>query len=131
MQQRRIGRVLGRSSVLALILYFVLTLSAGIFSGNACALLTAGIVFCIALPYTKWGLKILHREFGDSKGIAVDFHRRAIKSFNISSGRANVGHPGKAGNHFVGVQFRPRPSFVSVCCRFAATESGRQPDNIG
>lgn len=130
MQQRRVGRVFGRSSVLALILYFVLTLSAGIFSGNACALLTAGIVSCIALPYTKWGLKILSREFGDSKGIAVDFHRRAIKSFNTGSGRANGGHPGKAGRHFIGVQFRPRFFFASVCCRFVATESGRQPDNI-
>jgi len=117
--------------VYALISYFLITLASGIFSENACVLLSAGIVFCIALPYTKWGLEILHREFGDTKGIAVDFHRRAIISFGTSSGRTKRGHPGKAGRHFIGVQFRPLLSFVSVCWRVASTGSGRQPDNIG
>ena len=125
------SRVFKSSTVGAFIFYFILSLAAGIFSGAGCALLTAGIVCCIVLPYTKWGLKILHRETGGAKGVAVDFHPRAIKDFCTGNGRAKMKHPGKDDRPSLLIQRKPLLSFASLCCRFASTGSGRQPDNIG
>lgn len=110
--------------------YLAIILFARIFPKSSSLWLTAGIVFCIVLPYSKWGLKLMYYQKGWAKIGAVDFHRRAQKGFLHSEDEAREGHVRKDGKRPLPTGFKQLPSSVSICCRFVSAESVRQPDNI-
>ena len=125
-------RVISRNMAACSLTYIGCALTAEIFSGNAsCYLLLGGIIFWVAMPYTRWGLKIMHRQIDKGRWVAVDFHPRAKKDYLFKLPKTKGVHSGKKGGQPLLAGRRPLYSAVFICSRLASNGSGRHPDNPG
>ncbi len=129
MKDERFGRIIGNAAV-CFVFCAGLALAAEIFSANACYLLLIGIICCMGLPYTRWGLKIMHQHIGCREGVAVDFHSRAPKDFLDSGGNTRGVFSWSTGRPPLLSRGRTFLAALLIFCRLLSTDSGRQPDNL-